>query len=371
LAAPVLCHTGRSLLTILATTLPKIKTFLRPAGRAAATRALLIRLVAACLHHPGRMSAPQADGACRSRARHRARSARSRARCHWPKDWAVPAAVADLLPRREAQRQGTGVFLLGQTYVGQQGRETENTFRCGNRRRRPREGRRSQRRQVAKRCCHGFVRGLLLSPGGLRIPCCRCYSTEGYGRDKGLAYKKRPQLAAELSAALAVPEGAEVVAPGDTAFAARDARRACAGRGLRWVVPINPGRVLAGAQPRPQVRSPSAGLSAEHVEAVRLVPGPGAYAAPRRPARCRVGPQGKARTSYVPPQRRAVHDVGDVLLVVSTEGRPQAGRAAPVQKALMTADVSLPAARVVGPYDLRWQIELFFQELEGALGLRR
>src|SRR5947209_7725052 len=127
---------------IIATALPKIKAFLRPAGLAAATQALLVRLIAAFLHHPGRMSASCAAGALRSQARHRAQVARFLARCHWSTDWAVLAAVADLLLRQEAQRQGTWVFVLDQTYVGQQGQQTANTFSCGNRQRRPRKGRR-------------------------------------------------------------------------------------------------------------------------------------------------------------------------------------------------------------------------------------
>src|SRR5205814_6936134 len=41
------------------------------------------------------------------------------------------------------------------------------------------------------------------------------------------------------------------------------------------------------------------------------------------------------------------------------------------QKVLMTDDVSLSARRVVELYDLRWQIELFFKELKGTLGLHQ
>src|SRR5262249_36060933 len=156
------------------------------------------------------------------------------------------------------------------------------------------------------------------------IPCCRCYYTESYCRDQGRTYRKQPELAAELITTLAVPAGAEVVVLGDTAFEAQDIRRACAARQFRWVVPVNPERVLAGAPPRPKVRSLATGLAAEHFEAVRLVPGHGAYTAQRRAARCRVGPKGKVRTFYVHPERRAVHNVGAVLLVFSTKEQPQA-----------------------------------------------
>jgi len=355
---------------IFADALPRIKTFLRRAHLTATATTLLVRLVAAFVCHRGRLSASQAAGAIRSQARHRAQLTRFLARCHWSKDWAVLAAVADLLLQQEARRAGTWAFILDQTYVGQQGQKAENTFSRANYRPRPKQGNRKQKRH-ARRSCHGFVCGLLLTPSGLRIPCCRAYYTEGYCRAKGLRYRTQVALAAALIGGLAVPEGAEVVVLGDTAFEAEGLRAACAARGWAWVVPLNPERVLAGPKPRPKVLSLVAGLSAERFEAVRLVPGRGPLAAQRRAARCRVGPQAKARTYYVHPEWRAVHNVGDVLLVFSTKEEPKAGEPVTVQKVLLTNAVTLTAAQVVELYDLRWQIELFFKELKGTLGFHR
>lgn len=348
--------------------LPRIKYFLRPARLAAPAQALLVRLIAAFLHHPGRMSAACAASAVRSEARHRAQLARFLARAGWSRDWSLLAACAGLLLRQEARAAGTWVFILDQTYVGQQGQKTENTFSCGNRTRRPRKGRRYRRRKLARRSCHGFVMGLLLTPSGLRVPSCRCYYTEGHCAAKGLAYKTQPELAAELVAALAVPAGAEVVVLGDTAFEARAVRAACAARGFGWVAPVNPERVLAGPKPRPKVRSLAEGLSAGHYRAVRLTPGTGAYAAQERAARCRLGPRAKARTFWAHAERRPVHNVGDVLLVFSTNEQPRPGRAVAAQKVLMTNRAGLGAAGVVALYALRWQVELFFKELKGTLG---
>ena len=356
---------------IFADALPQIKTFLKPACLAASTLDLLVRLIAAFCHHPGRMSADAAAKAVRSQARHRAQIARFLARCHWSKDWAVLDAVAGLLLEREARAAGPWAFLLDQTYVGQQGTKTQNTYHCGNRTRRPRKGRRYQTRKLAKRSGHAFVMGLLLTPSGFRIPCCRCYYTEAYCRERGLPYRKQTELAAELIHAVAVPPAARVVVLGDTAFEAKAIRAACAARGFSWVVPLNPERVLAGSKPRPKVKSLVSGLSAADFEAVRLIPGQGSYVAQRRAARCRVGPNSKARTFYVHPERRAVHNVGDVLLVFSTKEQPQPGREVAVQKVLMTDDVTRSAAEVVALYDLRWQIELFFKECKGTLGLHR
>jgi hypothetical protein len=352
---------------IFADALPQIKTFLRPAGLTAATTGLLVRLVAAFVCHRGRLSASQAASAIRSQARHRAQRTRFLARCHWSKDWAVLAAVADLLLRQQARRAGTWAFILDQTYVGQQGQQTENTFSRANYRQRPRKGNRKNKKH-AQRSCHGFVMGLLLTPSGLRIPCCRAYYTAGYCRDQKLPYRTQIELAAALIRGLVVPEGAEVVVLGDTAFEAQDIRAACAERRWTWVVPLNPERVLAGPKPRPKVLSLVQDLSAERFEAVRLVPGQGPLAAQRRAARCRVGPQAKARTYQVQAERRAVHNVGDVLLVFSTKEEPKAGEPVKVQKVLLTNAPSWTAAQVVNLYDLRWQIELFFKELKSTLG---
>jgi hypothetical protein len=355
---------------IFANSLPQIKAFLRPARLPASSQGLLVRLIAAFLCHVGRLSAARAAGAIRSQGRHRAALVRFLARQHWSRDWATLTAVADLLLQTEANCGGTWYFILDQTYVGQQGQHTENTFSRANYRPRTKKGNRKHKKH-AKRSCHGFVCGLLLTPGGLRIPCCRSYYTEAYSQARGWAYRTQIELAAELLRALAVPEGAAVVVLGDTAFESKDIRQACQERGFGWVVPVNPERVLAGSKPRPKVATLAAPLSAEHFEAVRLVPGQGAEAAQRRVARCRLGPKSKARTFWVHPERRAVHNVGDVLLVFSTKEEPQPGQTVRVQKVLMTDRVAWSAAAVVTAYSLRWQIEQFFKECKGTLGLDR
>jgi hypothetical protein len=354
---------------IFTASLPKIKTFLKPAHLSAATRALLVRLITAFCQHPGRMSADAAAQAVRSQKRHRAQIARFLARSHWSKDWSLLNDVAALLLQRESRGTGLWVFILDQTYCSQQGHQTENTFSCGNRTRRPKKGRRYQKRKAARRSCHGFVCGLLLTPSGFRLPCCRFYYTQDYCHAHNKTYFKQPELAAQLIDTLVVPEGARLVVLGDTAFEAKVIRQACARRGWVWIVPINPERVLAGDTPRPKVRSLATGWTAQDYQAVRLVPGQGAYAAQQRAARCRVGPHSKARTFWVHPERRAVHNVGAVVLVFSTKEQPCHGQAVAAQKILMTNGLELTAAEVVTLYALRWQIEVFFKELKSTLGL--
>src|SRR5688572_373450 len=207
--------------------------------------------------------------------------------------------------------------------------------------------------------------GLLLTPSGLRIPCWRSYYTEEYCQLKKRPYRKQTELAAELLASVLVPEGADVVVLGDTAFDAACIRDACAARGFSWIVPMNPERVLAGPKgKRPKVRSLVEEFSVQQFAPVRLRPGQGRFVAQRRVARCRLGPKVKTRTWYVHGERRAVHSVGEVQVVFSAKELPQRGKPVQVEKILMTNDCKRPVAEIVELYTLRWQIELFFKELK-------
>jgi hypothetical protein len=183
------------------------------------------------------------------------------------------------------------------------------------------------------------------------------------------AFRRQTERAAQLMTELAAPAEARVRVVGDTAFDAQPVQEACQARGFHWVVPVKPERVLEGPKPRPKVTSLTAGLSAARFAPVRLVPGQGGFVAQRRAARCWLGPRAKARTFYVPQERRAVHSVGEVVLAFSTRQAPEAGKPVAVPKVLMSSDRQRGAAGAVEIYDLRWQIELFFKELKRTLGL--
>jgi hypothetical protein len=356
---------------IMQDALPGIKRFLAAVALSDHVRAFLIRLVVAFIVHVGRMSASQAAGAIRTQARHRAAVIRFLANLGWSEDWSVLAQLAELVLQAELRRGGTWAFLVDQTYCGQQGQKTENTFSRANYRPRPKKSKRRQKKH-AKRSCHGFVMGLLLTPSGLRIPCFRCYYTEAHCEKKKVAYRTQTELAAELIRTVTVPEGAKVVVLGDTAFDADTIRDACSERSFNWIVPINPERVVAGPKgQRPKVWSLAEKLSAKEFAPVRLKPSDGRFVAMRRVARCRLGPKMKTRTFYVHRERRAVHNVGDVQLVFSTNMKPEIGKPVAVQKILMTNDCRCSAAAVVELYSLRWQIELFFKELKSTLGLHQ
>jgi Transposase DDE domain len=358
---------------ILRQALPRIKDFLRATGLAPALHDYLLRFIAAFLLHPGRMSASQVAQVIRTEPRHRAQVGRFLAGLPGlaERPW-LEGACARLLAL--ASRAGKWLFVIDQTYAGQQGTKAENTFSTAHNGRRQKHARKHNRKKKKqqRRCCHCFIFGLLLTPDGIRVARFKSYYTKDYCKAKGLRYRKQTAYAADLIRELVVPAGAEVVVLGDTAFDAEPIQQACADRGFRWIVAMNGERVLPGAcRPRPKVTSLVAGLSADQFAPIRLVPGQGRFVAQRRIARCRVGPKAKARTFYVHQERRTVVSVGEVQVAFSTTIPPIPGKRVEVQKILLTNDLALSAAEVVELYDLRWQIELFFKEVKGTLGLHQ
>jgi hypothetical protein len=350
----------------------EIKTYLKPlqkvTGFSETARTYVVRLMLGFLLHFGRMSASRAAEAMPAQARHRGQMARFLATCRWSHDWNELLWMATLLLEQERKRGGRWILILDQTYCSQQGDKCENTFSCGNRKGRPAKNRRYSKKKHVRRRVHGFVMALLLTPSGMRLPLSRSYYTKDYCKAKGRDYQTQTEIAAEMIRDASVPERAEVVVLGDTAYEAASIREACADRGFTWIVPMNPERVLAGPKgKRPKVRTLLEGLKPEQFVRVRFTPGQGAYAAQRRVSRYRIGPKAKGRTFYVHEERREVHSVGMATLIFSTKEQPKEGRAVSVQKILIS-NSRLRASEVVELYDLRWQIELFFKELKSTLG---
>jgi hypothetical protein len=351
---------------IMQEALPAIKRFLKAVPLSERALGLTIRLVAAFALHWGRMSAVQAANAVRSDPRHRAQICRFLGRRFWKKMQLLSILRAETLSLES--KQGRFFFLIDQTMCSQQGDKTENTYSSGNRQRRPRKGRRYSKYKHTRKRCHCFVMGLLITPSGMRLPFRRCYYTKDYCTKKGMVYRKQTEWAADMIGELPLPEGADVVVLGDTAFDAEVIREACSKHNYTWIVPMNGERVLAGPKPRPKVSSLAQELTAKSFKPVRLHPSQGQYVAVRRLSAYRLGPKVKPRTFYAHQESRDVHSVGKVQLVFSTRTCPSAGQKVEVQKILMTNNRSLKAAEVVELYDLRWQIELYFKELKSTLG---
>jgi hypothetical protein len=357
-------------MVMVAQSLPGLKRWVGTLGLKDSAKLLVIRMVVAFLLHAGRMSCLRAAGAVRCEARHRAQIGRFLARPRWRKldiNAALRQHLLDL-----ADPDGFFVFVVDGTLTSQSGKKTENTYSTGNRRRRPCKGRRYGKNKHARKNCHSFTTGLLITPSGVRIPFCKPYYTHEYCKKNGLVHCTTAEAAAELIRELPLPKVAKVIVLGDTAYDAEVVREACADRGYSWIFPCNPERVLAGQKgKRPKVRSLLKDWSKWSRQTVRLAPGQGAYAEYRRLSPHRIGPKAKQRTFYVHQERQQVHSVGEVLLVFSTTKENLKAASPDDVKILMTNDRRLSVRDVVELYSLRWQIELFFKELKSTMGFHQ
>jgi Transposase DDE domain len=357
-------------MVMVADSVPGLKRWVGTLGLKDSAKLLVIRVVVAFLLHAGRMSCLRAAGAVRCEARHRAQISRFLSRPRWRK-----LDINSLLRQRLldlADPDGRYVYIVDATLSSQSGKRTENTFSTGNRQRRPRKGRRYGKNKHARKNCHSYTTGLLITPSGIRIPFCKPYYTQEYCKKYGLAHRTTAEAAADLIRELPLPKAAEVIVLGDTAYDAEVVRDACSDRGYSWIFPCNPERVLAGPKgKRPKVRSLLKDWSKWSRQTVRLAPGQGAYAVYRRLSPHRIGPKAKIRTFYVHQERQQVHSVGEVRLVFSTtKGNLKSATPEDV-KILMTNDQRLSLRDVVELYSLRWQIELFFKELKSTLGFHQ
>jgi DDE family transposase len=355
---------------MVADLLPGLKRWFSGIGFSDTTKLLVIRMVVTFILHAGRMSCLQASGAVRCERRHRAQISRFLVRPRWKKLDINSISRARLLACETAK--GKFVFILDATLNGQAGVKTENTYSTGNRTRRPRKGRRYGKNKHAKKSCHSFTMGLLITPSGVRIPFSKPYYSREFCKEKGLTHRTTAEAAANLIRELPLPDEAQVVVLGDTAYDAEVVRDACQDRGYSWIFPINPERVLAGRRgKRPKVRSLIKEWSKWSRQTIRLAPGQGDYAVYRRLSTYRIGPKAKPRTFYVHQEKQTVYSVGEVRLVFSTMKKDLKTATATDVKILMTNDLSLSMRDVIELYSLRWQIELFFKELKSTLGFNQ
>jgi len=344
-----------------------LKRFLRRTALNDFSRLMVMRLVLTFMGHRGRMSCSQAGGAIRTDPVHRSQVTRFLARSRWQSD-DFNAPLRQALLEMESAK-GQFLFIIDATLCSQSGRKTQNTYSTGNRKRRPKKGRRYGKHKHRRRSAHSFTFGLLITPSGYRLPFQIPHYTKDYCKQKGLQHRTTAESAAELIRSLPLPVEADVIVLGDTAYDAKVVRDACAAREYIWIFPANPERVYDGPTGhRPKLRSRLKDWTSLSLRTIRLRVSTGKYARYRRLSQWRVGPKLKPRVYYAHQEKRDVRSVGRVQLVFSTM-KPNLKKATPDDvKILMTNALSMSTSEIIELYSLRWQIELFFKELKSTLG---
>ena len=346
---------------------PGLKRYLGQTGLSRFARLMVFRVILAFIMHRGRMSCSAASGAIASEAIHRSQLTRFLARPRWQEDDFNACLRAALLQMESVK--GKFLFLIDATMVSQSGKKTQNTYSTGNRKRRPRKGRRYNKKKVVRKKVHSFTFGLLITPSGYRLPFQIPHLTKEYCAKRGIKHLTTAEAAAKLIRELPVPEEAEVIVLGDTAYDAKVVRRACDDRNYIWIFPANPERVYEGPTgQRPQLRSRLKDWTSLSLKTIRLRASTGKYARYRRLSKWRVGPKQKPRVYYAYQEKPEVRSVGRVQLVFSTLKPNLTKATADDVKILMSNATKMSVSELVELYSLRWQIELFFKELKSTLG---
>lgn len=355
---------------IMKDSLPNIKTFFKRIEAPLPVRLMLVRFMISILVRQGRNSAMHAASVLSEEPRHRAQPARFLGRVGWRVLDVLGQLVMTLLENESWS--GEYLLILDSTLVGHQGTSMENTYSTGNRKRRPEKNRRYGKYKYAKKSCHCFVFGLLVTPQGIRVPFVKPLYTQSYAKQKKLSHRTQAQLGAQIINELPVPAGISLTVLGDTAFDAKIVREACDRRGYVWIFPVNANRVFAGKRgQRPRVSSRIKKLSKKHFRTIRISTTAGKYAPQRRLSKHRMGSKLKTRTYYVHSEKREVHSVGQVMLVFSSSALKKNKAVRESTKILMTNATGMTAREVIELYCLRWQIELFFKELKSILGMHQ
>jgi len=344
-----------------------LKAFIGKTSLNDLAQGFVFRMVLTFILHRGRMSCSQSAGCIASETFHRGQLTRFLARPRWQRDDFNAPLRAALLQMETGK--GKFFFIIDATLSSQSGHKTQNTHSTGNRKRRPRKGRRYNKKKSKAKRCHSFTFGLLITPSGYRIPWQIPHYTKEYCAEKGLQHRTTAEAGADLIRSLPLPEEADAVVLGDTAYDAKVVQEACEDRKYIWITPANPERVYEGPTgQRPKVRSRLEDWTSLSLKTIRLRASTGKYAKYRRLSKWRVGPKQKPRVYYAYQEKCEVRSVGHVQLVFSTM-KPNLKKATPDDvKILMTNALDLSVSEVIEMYSLRWQIELFFKELKSTLG---
>jgi len=264
--------------------------------------------------------------------------------------------------------KGKFLFIVDATLTTQTGVKTQNTYTTARRRNKSKKKGRHYRQRTRRRC-HIFTGGLLITPSRIRIPFQIPHYTKEHCKQNEIEYRTTAESAANMIRSLPVPDDAEVIVLGDTAYDAQVVCDACKDQGYSRVFPANPERVYEVPKgDRPQVRSRLKDWTSLSLKTIRLRASTGKYSNYRRLSSWRIGPKQKTRVYYAHQEKCEVRNVGFVQLIFSTM-KPELKKATTDElKILMTNATDLSVSEVIELYSLRWQIELFFKELKLTLG---
>lgn len=219
---------------------------------------------------------------------------------------------------------------------------------------------------------HTFLFGLLILPSGIRLPLPReSWYTQAYAREQKVEYKTQIDLTAELLVWLKplLPAEVQLVVLADSYF--EGTRLFALSRQEDWTFISKLKRNRCFADSKTRIVSYGSELKEGLFRRHRLRRGKEATAAYRRqePRKSRTH-ENRAYDIYS--ECRQVSKLGEAQVVYSWKTPVYTPRPRMDQRqfvALVTNDLRLSPKRVVELYELRWQIEVFFREMKGQLGL--
>ena len=221
---------------------------------------------------------------------------------------------------------------------------------------------------------HTFLLGLLLLPCGLRLPLPRqSWYTKAYAKEHGLTYRTQSELVEELLVwlALLLPEDIDLVVLADSYFESKRLFDLCRHNDWTFITKLTKDRTFAD-EPGRYIVAHGQSLAAQKVRRCRLCRGLEATAGYRRQPTRKARAHEKRVYDYYS-ERCLVSKIGEVQVVYSWKTPAYTPRANFERRhfaALVTNNLDLAPRKVVEYYELRWQIEVFFRELKGQLGLQ-
>lgn len=218
---------------------------------------------------------------------------------------------------------------------------------------------------------HTFLFGLLILPCGVRLPLPRkSWYTQAYAKEQKLEYKTQIDLVAESLAWLKplLPEKVRLIVLGDSYFEGERLFRLCQEESWTFISKLKRNRCFTDGR---KIVAHGQKLAAGKFRRHRLRRGKEATAAYRR-QEARRSRTHENRAYDIYSECCQVSRLGEAQVVYSWKTPVYTPRPRMDQRqfaALVTNDRRMPAKKVVEYYELRWQIDVFFRELKGQLGL--